>query len=492
MSRFGVCSHFGRCAGSVLLALAVVLSVAASAFAAPAPPPNDNRTDALSLGSLPSVVHGTTVGSTTESTEPGSNCATAGGSVWYSLSVGSSPPYRLGVVLSSNGNLDAVLDVYTVHRSQIGSVDCQQTDTNGDAALAFTPTANTTYLIRVSQLSDSAAGTFTLRAFAVPAPTPPPGKRFGWPGAHGTLDGTFHTDAAYSMQLIAGSTYKINLVKPAQGCMRLNIFVPGTGGAPLRGLGCGGYRLFTPEVSGLFSFQVVADSGNPGLQRYGLYVRRATFKEMAPGISLPNLSDYKGFLRGNVDDDVRLLRFDVIQRSDLTLFLEADANVPVDLKLLTDRGRYLQCNCGSTGEETIRRQISPGRYFVVVQAENFWSASFTLSLKIRLITHVNVTFDNTTYEEVAPGTVTRIAANVTPAVDGPVTIRVDFFDPVERWQFYRNYHVTAVNGVAQIPFLAPHIGRWRATANYDGTTTASPATSGVAQILAANPLPLQP
>jgi hypothetical protein len=154
--------------------------------------------------------------------------------------------------------------------------------------------------------------------------------------------------------------------------------------------------------------------------------------------------------------------------------------------------RYLQCNCGSTGEETIRRQIAPGRYFVVVQAESFWSTSFTLSLKIRLITHVNVTFDNTTYEEVAPGTVTRIAANVMPAVDGPVTIRVDCFDPVERWQFYRNYHVTAIHGVAQIPFLAPHIGRWRATASYDGTTTASLATSGIAQILATNPLPLLP
>lgn len=419
------------------------------------------------------------------------NCSTGGASVWYSLSVGSSAPSRLGVVLSADGSLDAVLDVLTVHRSTIGSVGRDPTREDGRAGVAFTPAAGATYLVRISQRSGSAPGTFTLRAFAVPAAAPPPGRRFGWSGAHGMLDGTFRTDAAYSMPLIAGTTYKVNLVKPNRGCMRLNIFAPGTtsfDSTPVGGLGCGGYRLFTPRASGLFSFQVLADSGNPGLQRYGLYVRPATSKEMAPGILLPNLSTYKGYLRGNVDDDVRLLRFDVTRRSDLTLFLEADSNAPFDLKLLTDQGRYLQCNCGSTGEDTIRRQILPGRYFVVVQAEKFWSASFTLSLKVRLITHVNVRFDNTAYEEIAPGRVTRITANVTPAVDGPVTVQVDAFDPVERWQFYRRFHVTAVHGVAQILFLPPHIGRWRAAVSYDGSSTASPATSGVAEILVANPL----
>lgn len=495
MSRSRGCSWLGRLSWCAVLALAAVLSVAAGALAAAGPPPNDNRADAIGLGSLPSVVSGTTVGSTTESNEPGSNCSTGGASVWYSLSVGSSPPGRLGVVLIANGKLDAVLDVYTVHRSRVASVACAPTDQDGKAALAFTPAAGTSYLIRISQQSDSAAGTFTLRAFAVPPPAPPPGKRFGWSGAHGMLDGTFRTDAAYSMPLVAGTTYKINLVKPNQGCLRLSIFAPGTTsfeGAPIGGLGCGGYRLFTPQVSGLFSFQIHADAGNPGLQRYGLYARPATSKEMAPGILLPNLTTYTGYLRGNVDDDVRLLRFDVTRRSDLTLFLEADSNAPFDLKLLTDRGRYLQCNCGSQGEETIRRQISPGRYFVVVQAQDFWSASFKLSLKVRLITHVNVRFDNTGYEEIAPGRVTRITANVTPAVDGPVTVRVDAFDPVERWQFYRYYHATAVNGVAQILFLPPHIGRWRATVSYDGTSTASPATGGVAEILVASPLSLRP
>ena len=58
----------------------------------------------------------------------------------------------------------------------------------------------------------------------------------------------------------------------------------------------------------------------------------------------------------------------------------------------------------------------------------------------------------------------RVAAHVTPAVNGPVTIEIDRFDPVEQWQFYRVYHVQAVHGVARIRFLPPDIGRWRALA----------------------------
>ncbi len=82
----------------------------------------------------------------------------------------------------------------------------------------------------------------------------------------------------------------------------------------------------------------------------------------------------------------------------------------------------------------------------------------------------------------------RVTAQVSPAVSGPVTIEIDRFDPVEHWQFYRYYHVTAVGGLASLPFVAPHIGRWRATVSFDGTRTAAPATSGFAQALVAGPL----
>jgi hypothetical protein len=225
-----------------------------------------------------------------------------------------------------------------------------------------------------------------------------------------------------------------------------------------------------------------------GGQFYSLHVAVATSKETAPGTFLPNLRPITDRLNGERIDVVRLYRFNVIQRSDLELDLMAGSDAPLNLKLLNDEGRYLQCNCGSTGQETIRRQISPGRYFVVVEAHSFGIAQFTLTLQLRLITHVKVTFDGTGYEEIAPARAIRVAAHVTPRVDGPVTIEIQRFDPVERWQFYRVYHVQAINGLAEVGFLPPHIGRWRAWVSYNGTRTASPATGGPAQALVAESL----
>ena len=293
------------------------------------------------------------------------------------------------------------------------------------------------------------------------------------------------------MPLTAGTTYKINLVKRSRGCMRLGILLPGTtsfDATPVARLSCAGYRLFTPRVSGLWSFLISADTGIPGTQPYALHVARATSLETAPGIPLPNYAHLKGFLRGNVIDDVRLFRFDVTARSDLVLFLETASDSPFDLKLLNDQGRYLECFCGPTGEETIRRQVRPGRYFVVVQAESFGFGPFTLSRESRMSTHVGVGINGARHATVGPGSTMRVTAQVSPAVNGPVTIEIDRFDPVEHWQFYRYYHVTAVNGLASMSFVAPQIGRWRATVSFDGTKTAAPATSGFAQALVAGPL----
>jgi hypothetical protein len=467
-----------------------MLCFAGAAIAAPAPPPNDNRANATALGQLPTTVTGTTVGATVEGNEPGS-CAGSAGSVWYSLSTGPAPPSRIGIVLSAHGDLDAVVDVYQKQRSQISGVICRTTDSSGNAALAFSPAAGATYLIRVAQLSDSASGAFSMRVIGLPGQPSLPGPHFGPRGASGFLDGTLYTQVLYSSRLEAGITYRLNLFKPAQGCMRLSLFPPGTSSldsTPFGQLSCAGYRLFTPRVSGVWSFLIEADPNNRGAQYYSLHVAPASSKELVPGVFVPNLGKVTGVLNGRVIDDVRLYRFDVVSYSDLTLFLQTAFNSPFDLKLLDDKGHYLQCNCGSKGEETIRRQITPGTYYAVVQAEGFGVGQFTLSLQVRTITHVNVTFDKRGFERVPPGHVIQIAAHVKPAVSGPVTIEVDFFDPVERWQFYHYYRVMAVNGTAVLSFLPPHIGYWRASLSFDGTSTAAPATSGVAQAYVSAPL----
>jgi hypothetical protein len=474
------------------LALFVILLLGAVTQAlAASPPSNDNRNSAQPLGTLPAAANGTTVGATVETTEPPSGCAHSAGSVWYSISFGSSPPGEVGVRVQANGDLDAAVDVFQRQRSQNIPVVCARTDENGLAGTTLQPSANATYLIRVAERANSTAGTFSLKVFVVPPPPSPPGRALPARGGHGVLDSIFDTQDAYSLHLQAGTTYKLNLVKTNDGCMRLGIFAPGTSsfgdGATAR-LSCAGYRLFTPVVSGLWSFLVSAAPGIDGSQPYWLRVAPATSLETAPGIPLANFAHYRAMLHGNLDTDVRLFRFDVTTFSDLTLFLQTASDESFDLKLLNDKGRYLECDCGSEGEETIRREMRPGRYFVVVQAENFESGPFTLDRESRTITHVRISFDGSGYEQISPGASTRVTATVSPAVDGPVTFELEYFDPVERWQFRGYYHAEAVNGVAVLPFTPPAVGRWRATVDYQGTHSAAPATSGWANLLVAAPL----
>jgi hypothetical protein len=477
-------------ARSLVLVIVVLLGAVTQARAA-SPPANDNRDSAQPLGAMPVAVTGSTVGATVEVKEPPSGCARAAGSVWYAISFGSAPAGEVGVRLQANGDLDAAVDVFQRQRSQNIPVVCARTDQNGVGDATFQPSANATYLIRIAQRANSTSGTFSLKVFVVPPPPSPPGAALPVRGGHGNLDSSFDTQDAYSLHLQAGSTYKFNLVKTNDGCVRLGIFPPGTSsfdGDAAAGLSCGGYRLFTPMVSGRWSFLVSAAAGIDGPQPYWLHVAPATSLEMAPGVFLPNFAHITATLRGNLDSDVRLFRFDVTTFSDLTLFLQTASNKSFDLKLLNDQGKYLQCNCGSEGEETLRREMHPGRYFVVVQAENFESGPFTLSRESRTITHVRVSFDGSGYEQISPGASTRVTAVVSPAVDGPVLFELEYFDPVERWQFRGYYHAEAVHGVAVLPFTPPHEGRWRATVVYNGTHAAAPATSGWANLLVAGPL----
>ncbi len=477
-------------ARTLVLTVVVLLGAVTQALAA-SPPSNDNRNSAQPLGALPAAATGTTVGATVETNEPPSGCARTAGSVWYSVSFGSSPPGEVGVKVQANGDLDAAVDIFQRQRSQNIPVACARTDQNGFAGTTFQPSADTTYLIRIAQRASSVAGTFSLKVFVVPPPPSPPGPALPARGGHGVLDSTFDTQDAYSLDLQAGTTYKLNLVKTNDGCMSLGVFPPGTSsfdGGAATGLSCAGYRLFTPTVSGRWSFLISAASGIDGSQPYWLHIAPATSLEMAPGIFLPNFAHYKATLHGNLDTDVRLFRFDVTTYSDLTLFLQTASDASFDLKLLNDQGRYLQCNCGSEGEETIRREMRPGRYFVVVQAENFESGPFTLYRESRTITHVRVSFDGLGYEQISPGASTRVTATVSPAVDGAVTFELEYFDPVQRWQFRGYYHAEAVNGVAVLPFVPPAVGRWRATVVYNGTHSAAPATSGWANLLVAGPL----
>src|SRR5450755_1445723 len=148
----------------VLLLGAVTQALAAS------PPPNDNRNSPQPLGALPAAVTGTTVGATVETDEPPSGCAQTAGSVWYSISFGSSPPGEVGVEVRASGDLDAAVDVFQRQRSQNIPVSCARTDQNGFAGTTFQPSADASYLIRIAQRANSSSGTFSLQVVVVPPP----------------------------------------------------------------------------------------------------------------------------------------------------------------------------------------------------------------------------------------------------------------------------------------------------------------------------------
>jgi len=87
-----------------------------------------------------------------------------------------------------------------------------------------------------------------------------------------------------------------------------------------------------------------------------------------------------------------------------------------------------------------------------------------------------------------PGTPAAVSVLTRPAVDGPVTVTFEQFDPLAGWQFARALHATAHGGVATVRWTPRTVGRWRATATYDGTRAVAPSATGFVKLLVAGPL----
>jgi hypothetical protein len=80
--------------------------------------------------------------------------------------------------------------------------------------------------------------------------------------------------------------------------------------------------------------------------------------------------------------------------------------------------------------------------------------------------------------QLAPGQAATVQALVSPNVSGPVTVEVQQFDPLEGWQFVRAIRGSASGGRADVPFVPPTPGRWRATVKFDGTREIAPSEAG--------------
>jgi hypothetical protein len=480
-------------------AILLVASASGEVTTMPPPPPapaNDALANAqpISEHSLPATISGTVVGATTEANERQSACnASTENSVWYSLRV--TTAQRVGIDVAAAGALDATVDVYHAVRSQLSSVECQETEGEGKAALSFQASKNGLYYVRVAAMQGSQLASFTLEVFT---PTPairPPGTPLPAAGVSGQVDRVQNINAAYSIVMHAGVSYLIDLANETKGaCVSGALFAPGTssfgieegeeGGSSggLLHIQCGGYRLFTPGPGqgGVYSFDITPRQSRSGVQRFHLQVAPAGPAETAPGLPLGNYAHAHGYLNGRSVHVLRLYRMEVTSHSNLTLKLTAPESADFKLQLRNQSGDVIECNCEGSGSQTLQHQLQPGTYYAVVSVRDKTSGSFTLERESRTITSTTISFGTT---KAAPGQGLGIQVKVSPAESGPVTVDIERFDPVFGWQFYRQDRAYASGGLATVSFVPPAVGQWRANAKYEGSSTASPSSVGFTYLL---------
>lgn len=463
---------------------------AVPSFAAAAAPPNDSRDSATQLTTLPERILGTTAGATVDPTDPGSNCAAEGGSVWYLLSVGATAPRQIAIQVEAQGELDASVDVDVKDRSQTQPVTCQRTDKHGEAVFAYPAAAHGVPDPRrtARELGERELLPERVRASAAGQPSR---HAAAAGGASGSLARVVEVSQAYSAPLTAGVSYAVNLVSRIEGCMGLSIFPPDTksfDASPASPFRCEGYRLFTPRVSGRYSFLVQADGGVTGRQAYHVQIARATATQTTPGVPLPNYAKAVGRLSGNHVGVVRLYRFDVTARSDLQLNLTTGAQRPFDLQLRSESGRILDCSCGDEGSQTITATTKPGRYYVAIKARDYGSGRFTLLRRSRAITQTSLRIDGERYVVRPPGDGVTVSLAVSAHADGPASVEIDRFDPVSGWQYNRTVKVRVSGGRGSFTFTPPSTGQWLMRASFLGSHGFSPSESRGARVLSAGPL----
>jgi hypothetical protein len=473
----------GRIAGT-LAVLVAMLAGTGVAMAATAPA-NDAQANAQAIRSLPAALSGTTVGATSEASEPTSNCVGGTNSaVWYS--VRSSSAQRIAIDLSASGALDATVDVYHALRSQLTPVECDRTDSHGKSAISFKASKNGVYLIRVAAQQNSQLAPFSLEVFLPTPAVRPPGLPLPAGGVSGHVDPIQNVNAAYAVTLHAGVSYLVNLANGSGGgCVNGRLYPPGTrsfeaGPPAVVHINCRGYRLFTPGPGqgGRYSFEVTPR--DRGVKRFRLQVARANSSETAPGLALGNYAHGHGHLDGRGVHVLRLYRMDVTSHSNLTLKLSAPASADFNLQLRNLNGHVVECACGDSGSQMLQHQLQPGRYYAVVSVRDNSSGSFTLVRESRTITTTRLSFGVATAHA---GEGLGIAVKVSPDASGPVTVDIERFDPVFGWQFYRESHANASGGSANIPFTPPAVGRWRAKASYGGSRAFSPSAVGFSYLL---------
>jgi hypothetical protein len=478
-------SRFGRHPANFTVAVMAVVGVAVVTAPVLADAPRQQaRPSITAIGPLPARVAGTLKNAKRDGSEPASQCATTAEAVWYRFTPAVSG--RVVGRLAAGGDLDATLDVFRQQRSDQQFLTCDTTGGDGRAAVAFDAVRGQVYRLRVSRRAASATDTFRLTLTAARAAARLPGSQLPPRGASGTLDRVDVTSQAWSTSMRAGVRYRIALSHPGSGCMTARLYAPGA--RPMTTIGCRGYRLFTPHAGrgGRYSVMVRAQSGRHGDQHYRLQVAPAEPDDSAPGLFIRNFARVSGSLDGRGVDRVDLYRFDVTRRS--VLFAQLRTTGAFDLVLLDQWGDVIRCGCENSGQ-AFHKGLRPGRFFLAVRARAGAGAGrYTLLRASRVITRSRLRVNDTAFATLSPGQSPTVSVLTTPAVNGPVTVAFEQFDPLSGWQFAHAAHTVARGGIATVHWTPPTVGRWRATATFDGTQAVAPSATGFVRLLVAGPL----
>lgn len=439
------------------------------------PPANDSAKNAQAVKGLPASVKGSTLGATTDSSDPDS-CSIAGGSVWYTVAPGKAS--RLVFRLEAAGDLDAAVVVQQKVRSQIDDVACVPTDKKGVAVAAVDVAKNAQYRIVVGQRKGSSPGEFVLRVLAAQAAERAPGTQFVGGAVQSTVNGLTDVNDMWWRQLSPGAGYRIAFTSKACATLRFASVRNPDRSVSVR---CAGYGVFTPgpDEGGRYTFEVVAPHTTTTAS-YRLQIAGVQTDDIGMGLALENLVPVRGSLNPSGVDVVDLYHFDVARTSDVNLRLAQPGGRSFHLALVRDDGVRL-----SAGGATIQRRLEPGRYVVAVDGTlGTPSGRYRLSLVVRTLTTTSLSASAT---EIMPGASVTFRAATSPSPEaGVLELRIDRFDPMTGWHFYRLVKLNAPAG--SLTWTPPALGRWRAHVSFLGSLRSSPSGSGSISLLVARPI----
>jgi hypothetical protein len=475
-------------------ALGVGLVSAASAGVASSPtrivPAN-----AQALQQVPVTVTGETDGRLAKDA-PIPQCAPVAGVNWYTVKA----PHRGAMVarLVAYGELDGVLAVYRIIRSQRMPVLCAATNRHGRARVAWYAYNEGSYLLGVARRTNSAAGRYGLTVLAAEHTERAPGAPLPASGIRSTVNPVLDRADAWAVTMVRGVTYRLNLTTASRYArIGYSVYRPDVPSfvhaRPVLVQEYGGYADFTPGLDGggLYSVVVTAQPGDPVNRSYRLEVARAGPDDTAPGVHLANGQAVTGSLFAHGIDAVDMYRFGVPRANQLTTIeLRQQANVGFDLLVVNETGGRVAAIRQGRGLQVLRLHIPDGRYYAIVRSRGTNGGPYGLQIRVRDITATTIDANGSPYVESPPATAVPLTVHVNSASHGGrVVIELDHFDPIAGWHFATMLNGTvSASGTYSTGWIPPSVGQFRARARFVANPYSSFSQSGYVHVHVVEPL----